>query len=75
MSHPTNPRAGALPPWLGHALRLQRGPVPWHAVLRGALAAGPLLLGGVMGGRPSLGVVAALGAMLAGINDRAGGRR
>lgn len=73
---PVTPRAAAsLPPWLGHALRTQRGPVPWHAVLRGALAAGPLLGAGVVLGRVSLGVVAALGAMLAGINDRPGSRR
>ncbi|MGW7072670.1 FUSC family protein [Streptomyces sp. NPDC054855] len=69
------PRAASLPPWLGHALRTQRGPVPWHAVLRGALAAGPLLGAGVVSGRVSVGVVAALGAMLAGINDRPGSRR
>jgi uncharacterized membrane protein YccC len=66
---------GAVPPWLAHALRAQRGPVPWNAVLRGALAAGPLLLAAVAAGRTSVGVVAALGAMLAGINDRPGSRR
>jgi len=65
----------AVPPWLAHALRAQRGPVPWNAVVRGALAAGPLLLAAVSAGRTSLGVVAALGAMLAGINDRPGSRR
>ncbi|WP_339128734.1 FUSC family protein [Streptomyces sp. f51] len=65
----------AVPPWLAHALRAQRGPVPWNAVLRGALAAGPLLLVAVLSGRTSLGVIAALGAMLAGINDRPGSRR
>ncbi|GGK58209.1 FUSC family protein [Streptomyces flaveus] len=65
----------ALPPWLTHALRAQRGPVPWSAVVRGALAAGPLLLVTVLVDRPSIGVVAALGAMLAGINDRPGSRR
>ncbi|MER5224161.1 FUSC family protein [Streptomyces flaveus] len=65
----------ALPPWLAHALRAQRGPVPWSAVVRGALAAGPLLLVTVLVDRPSIGVVAALGAMLAGINDRPGSRR
>ncbi|WP_406329115.1 FUSC family protein [Streptomyces sp. NBC_00203] len=65
----------AVPPWLAHALRAQRGPVPWSAVGRGALAAGPLLLVAVLSGRTSLGVVAALGAMLAGINDRPGSRR
>ncbi|MGW1022574.1 FUSC family protein [Streptomyces sp. NPDC002577] len=65
----------AIPPWLAHALRAQRGPVPWSAVVRGALAAGPLLLAAVWWGRPSAGVVAALGAMLAGINDRRGSRR
>ncbi|MER7928289.1 FUSC family protein [Streptomyces sp. NPDC096057] len=65
----------SLPPWLAHALRAQRGPVPWSAVTRGALAAGPLLLAAVLAGRTSLGVLAALGAMFAGINDRPGSRR
>ncbi|MCT7354275.1 FUSC family protein, partial [Streptomyces sp. 15-116A] len=65
----------ALPPWLAHALRAQRGPVPWSAVVRGALAGGPVLLLAVLVGRPSLGVVAAIGAMFAGINDRPGSRR
>lgn len=67
--------SAAVPPWLAHALRAQRGPVPWNAVVRGALAAGPLLLVAVLSGRTSVGVVAALGAMLAGINDRPGSRR
>ena len=50
--------------------------MPWSAVVRGALAAGPLLLvAALLAGRPSVGVVAALGAMLAGINDRPGSRR
>ncbi|MFF5478707.1 FUSC family protein [Streptomyces sp. NPDC012935] len=74
MSRPVRP-ALALPPWLAHTLRAQRGPVPWSAVVRGALAAGPLLLVAVLAGRASLGVVAAIAAMLAGINDRAGSRR
>ncbi|MFJ5306071.1 FUSC family protein [Streptomyces sp. NPDC088350] len=65
----------SLPPWLAHTLRAQRGPVPWSAVTRGALAAGPLLLVAVLADRTSLGVLAALGAMLAGINDRPGSRR
>ncbi|WP_343243811.1 FUSC family protein [Streptomyces sp. SID13726] len=65
----------ALPPWLAHALRAQRGPIPWSAVVRGALSAGPLLLAAVLVGRTSLGVVAAVAAMLAGINDRPGSRR
>ncbi|WP_327182449.1 FUSC family protein [Streptomyces sp. NBC_01334] len=65
----------ALPPWLAHALRAQRGPVPWSAVTRGALAAGPLLLVSVLVDRTALGVVAAIAAMLAGINDRPGSRR
>ncbi|GAA3020351.1 FUSC family protein [Streptomyces fulvorobeus] len=63
-----------LPPWLGHVLRTQRGPVRWSAVLRGALAAAPLL-GLVLAGHPTAGVPVALGAMFAGINDRPGGRR
>ncbi|MBZ9640369.1 FUSC family protein, partial [Streptomyces sp. PSKA30] len=42
---------------------------------RGALAAGPLLLAAVLAGRATLGVVAAIAAMLAGINDRPGSRR
>ncbi|MFE5817702.1 FUSC family protein [Streptomyces sp. NPDC056479] len=74
MSRPARPHL-ALPPWLAHALRTQRGPVPWSAVTRGALAAGPLLLVAVLAGRVSLGVVAAIAAMLAGINDRPGSRR
>ncbi|GAB2739112.1 FUSC family protein [Streptomyces bullii] len=65
----------APPPWLAHALRAQRGPVPWSAVTRGALSGGPLLLAAVLAGRTSLGVLAAIAAMLAGINDRPGSRR
>ncbi|GGY83211.1 FUSC family protein [Streptomyces olivaceoviridis] len=65
----------AVPLWLAHALRAQRGPVPWSAVCRGALAAGPLLLAGMVSGRTAAGVLAAIGAMLAGINDRPGSRR
>lgn len=64
-----------LPAWLAHPLRWQRVPVPWGAVLRGALAAGPLLGAGIATGRPEVGVPAALGAMLAGVNDRPGTRR
>lgn len=64
-----------LPPWFAHALRAQRGPVPWSAVVRGALAAGPLLLVAALAGHLSVGVAAALGAMLAGVNDRPGTRR
>ncbi|MEW2247281.1 FUSC family protein [Streptomyces sp. NPDC006975] len=67
--------AAALPPWLAHAFRGQRGPVPWNAVVRGALAAGPLLVVALGLGRTGLGVVAAIGAMFAGINDRPGSRR
>ncbi|MEW2235790.1 hypothetical protein AB0886_27175, partial [Streptomyces sp. NPDC024062] len=62
---PTPPfPATRFPPWLAHVLRAQRGPVPWNAVLRGALAAVPLLLS-VLAERPTAGVPAALGAMLA----------
>ncbi|MFE7891360.1 FUSC family protein [Streptomyces sp. NPDC057412] len=74
MTRPARP-ARPLPPWLAHALRAQRGPVPWSAVVRGALSAGPLLLAAVLAGRATLGVVAAIAAMLAGINDRPGSRR
>ncbi|MEV5341714.1 FUSC family protein [Streptomyces sp. NPDC052676] len=65
----------ALPLWLAHALRAQGGPVPWSAVGRGALAAGPLVAGALVAGRGTVGVVAAIAAMLAGINDRPGSRR
>ncbi|MBO4258097.1 FUSC family protein [Streptomyces griseorubiginosus] len=65
----------ALPPWLAHAFRAQGGPVPWSAVARGALSAGPLLLLAVLADRTQLGVIAAIAAMLAGINDRPGSRR
>lgn len=73
MSPPLRPPL-ALPPWLAHVMRTQRGPVPWNAVTRGALAAVPLLVA-VLADRPTAGVPAALGAMLAGINDRPGSRR
>ncbi|WP_234311728.1 FUSC family protein [Streptomyces griseus] len=72
---PVPVRVFALPPWIAHALRAQRGPVPWNAVLRGALAGGPLLIVALATGRVPLGVVAAVAAMLAGINDRPGSRR
>ncbi|MER6924851.1 FUSC family protein, partial [Streptomyces spiralis] len=49
--------------------------MPWSAVTRGALAAGPLLLAGVGTGHTARGVLAAIAAMLAGINDRPGSRR
>ncbi|MFE9921439.1 FUSC family protein [Streptomyces sp. NPDC005774] len=65
----------AVPLWLAHALRSQRGPVPWSAVTRGALGGGPLLVAAVLAGRPTLGVVVAIGAMFAGLNDRPGSRR
>ncbi|MGY0487186.1 FUSC family protein [Streptomyces sp. WG-D5] len=67
-------RLHSLPPWLGHALRAQRAPVPWPAVVRGALAGGLLLLVAVAAGHPTSGVLLALGAMLAGVNDRPGPR-
>ncbi|OKI00669.1 hypothetical protein A6A06_17070 [Streptomyces sp. CB02923] len=70
---PRAPRA--VPSWLAHPLRWQRLPVPWAAVLRGALCAGPLLAAGVATGHPAAGVLAGLGSMLAGVNDRPGTRR
>ncbi|WP_107088970.1 FUSC family protein [Streptomyces sp. NRRL B-3648] len=65
----------AVPLWLAHAFRAQRGPVPWSAVCRGALSAGPLLAAGLLAGQTALGVIAAIAAMLVGINDRPGSRR
>ncbi|TXS39589.1 FUSC family protein [Streptomyces sp. or43] len=44
-------------------------------MVRGALGAGPLLGAGIALGQPGAGVLAALGAMLAGVNDRPGTRR
>ncbi|MFI6896895.1 FUSC family protein [Streptomyces sp. NPDC050256] len=63
------------PAWLTHVLRLRRAPVPRTAMVRGALGAGPLLGAGIALGQPGPGVLAALGAMLAGVNDRPGTRR
>ncbi|GAB2814591.1 FUSC family protein [Streptomyces daliensis] len=63
------------PPWLVHPLRWQRAPVPWPAVGRGALSAGPLLAVALATGHPGAGVLAGIGAMLAGVNDRPGTRR
>ncbi|MFE6690542.1 FUSC family protein [Streptomyces sp. NPDC057743] len=65
----------ALPAWLAHPFRWQRLPVPWAAVTRGALCAGPLLGAGLATGHPAPGVLTALGSMLAGVNDRPGTRR
>ncbi|MCB5906043.1 FUSC family protein [Streptomyces pinistramenti] len=70
---PRAPRA--VPAWLAHPFRWQRLPVPWPAVARGALCAGPLLGAGVATGHPAPGVLAGLGSMLAGVNDRPGTRR
>ncbi|WP_033821509.1 FUSC family protein [Kitasatospora sp. MBT63] len=63
------------PDWLAHPLRWQRGPVPWSAMARGALGMGPLLGAGLAAGRPEVGLLAGLGALFAGINDRSGTRR
>lgn len=70
---PRAPRA--VPVWLAHPFRWQRLPVPWAAVVRGALSAGPLLGVGIATGHPAAGVLVGLGAMLAGVNDRPGTRR
>ncbi|MFF2331686.1 MULTISPECIES: FUSC family protein [unclassified Streptomyces] len=63
------------PAWLSHALSRRPAPVPRTAMVRGALGAGPLLGAGIATGHAGAGVLAALGAMLAGVNDRPGTRR
>ncbi|NLU69297.1 FUSC family protein, partial [Streptomyces sp. HNM0574] len=70
-----DPTSRPAPAWLLHPLRWQRAPVPWAAVGRGALGAGPLLALALATGHPAAGVLAGLGAMLAGVNDRPGTRR
>ncbi|MFE6740827.1 FUSC family protein [Streptomyces tubercidicus] len=65
----------AVPAWLAHPFHWPRLPVPWAAVARGALCAGPLLGAGLATGHPAPGVLAGLGSMLAGVNDRPGTRR
>ncbi|MFE4018262.1 FUSC family protein [Streptomyces sp. NPDC059101] len=65
----------AVPAWLAHPFQWQRLPVPWAAVARGTLCAGPLLAAGIAAGHPAPGVLTALGSMLAGVNDRPGTRR
>ncbi|MFC6593814.1 FUSC family protein [Kitasatospora paranensis] len=60
------------PGWLAHPLRWQRGPVPWPAVLRGALGMGPVFALGLAGGHGRTAVLGGLGAMFATINDRPG---
>ncbi|MFC9324131.1 FUSC family protein [Kitasatospora sp. NPDC057015] len=67
--------AERLPNWLVHPLRWQRGPLPRPAMARGALAMGPLLAAALLTGHHQAGVLAGLGAMFAGINDRPGTRR
>ncbi|MFD9126986.1 FUSC family protein, partial [Kitasatospora sp. NPDC059571] len=68
-------RPTAAPGWLAHPLRFQRGPVPWPAVVRGAFGMGPVLAAGLAAGHTRGAVLAGLGAMFAGINDRPGTRR
>ncbi|MET9478674.1 hypothetical protein ABZY04_43875, partial [Streptomyces sp. NPDC002922] len=63
------------PVWLSHPLSGRPAPVPRTAMVRGALGAGPLLAAGIATGHAGPGVLAALGAMLAGVNDRPGTRR
>ncbi|WP_035844199.1 FUSC family protein [Kitasatospora azatica] len=63
------------PRWLVHPLRWQRLPVPWAAMARGVLGMGPVLALAVATGHRQAGVLAGLGAMFAGINDRPGTRR
>lgn len=74
LAHRSRSRRRA-PVWLAHVTRLRRAPVPRTAMVRGALGAGPLLGAGIAAGQPGAGVLAALGAMLAGVNDRPGTRR
>ncbi|WP_329071573.1 FUSC family protein [Streptomyces sp. NBC_01429] len=69
------PSRRAVPAWLLHPLGWRSGPIPWTAVLRGALSAGPLLALGVVTGHLGEAILAGLGAMLAGVNDRPGTRR
>ncbi|MFE4539526.1 FUSC family protein [Streptomyces scopuliridis] len=72
------PRSSAgrsMPAWLTHPLGWRSAPIPWTAALRGALSAGPLLALGLLTGHLSQAVLAGLGAMLAGVNDRPGTRR
>ncbi|MFE3140813.1 FUSC family protein [Streptomyces scopuliridis] len=80
MSAPPSPRplssaSRSVPAWLTHPLGWRSAPIPWTAVLRGALSAGPLLALGLLTGHLSQAVLAGLGAMLAGVNDRPGTRR
>ncbi|RPE36932.1 FUSC family protein [Kitasatospora cineracea] len=63
------------PDWLTHPLRWQRGPVPWAATARGAAGMAVPLGLALAAGRPAEGVLAGLGAMFAGVNDRPAGRR
>ncbi|MBB4951352.1 putative membrane protein YccC [Kitasatospora gansuensis] len=63
------------PAWLAHPFRWQRGPVPWPALLRGALGMGPVLAAGLATGHRPAAIAAGLGAMFATLNDRPGTRR
>ncbi|KQV15925.1 FUSC family protein [Kitasatospora sp. Root107] len=63
------------PAWLTHPFRWQRGPVPWPALLRGALGMGPVLALGLATGHRPAAIAAGLGAMFATLNDRSGTRR
>ena len=65
----------SVPIWLIHPLGWRSAPVPWTAMLRGALGAGPLLALGVLTEHVGQAVAAGIAAMLAGVNDRPGTRR
>ncbi|MEU9473413.1 FUSC family protein [Streptomyces avermitilis] len=68
-------RRPTVPEWLRDPLRVAGGPVPYGTVVRGALTTGPLLAAGVAAQHTPWGVLAALGAMFATVNDRPGARR
>ncbi|WP_415924520.1 FUSC family protein [Streptomyces sp. MI02-7b] len=71
----SGPGRVVLPSWLAHPLRWQRGPVPWPAVLRGLLSAGPVMAAGLALGSVEFAVLAGFGTLFAGFNDLPGTRR
>ncbi|MEV7831224.1 FUSC family protein [Streptomyces subrutilus] len=63
------------PVWLANSIRPNRGPLPWPAMGRAALALSLPVVAGIAAGRPEYGALASMGALAGVIGDTAGAYR